>query len=125
MAVVGATGTGKSAFALSLAQALVASGRPAEIVNADAMQLYRGMDIGTAKLPLDQRGGIPHHLFDLWEVTKEASVADYQTIARATILEILSRRQGGRLRAPTLWLRNCGPKIPSLLPLLTRRTPVG
>ena len=91
MAVVGATGTGKSAFALSLAQALIASGRPAEIVNADAMQLYRGMDIGTAKLPLDQRGGIPHHLFDLWEVTKEASVADYQTVARAAILEILSR----------------------------------
>jgi tRNA dimethylallyltransferase len=55
------------------------------------MQLYRGMDIGTAKLPPDQRGGIPHHLFDLWEVTKEASVADYQSIARATILEILSR----------------------------------
>ena len=91
VAVVGATGTGKSAFALSLAQALVESGRPAEIVNADAMQLYRGMDIGTAKLPPDQRGGIPHHLFDLWEVTKEASVADYQSIARATILEILSR----------------------------------
>jgi tRNA dimethylallyltransferase len=91
VAVVGATGTGKSAFALSLAQALIASGRPAEIVNADAMQLYRGMDIGTAKLPLDQRGGIPHHLFDLWEVTKEASVADYQTVARAAILEILSR----------------------------------
>ena len=91
MAVVGATGTGKSAFALSLAQALIESGRPAEIVNADAMQLYRGMDIGTAKLPPDQRGGIPHHLFDLWEVTKEASVADYQSIARATILEILSR----------------------------------
>jgi len=91
VAVVGATGTGKSAFALSLAQALIASGRPAEIVNADAMQLYRGMDIGTAKLPPDQRGGIPHHLFDLWEVTKEASVADYQSIARATILEILSR----------------------------------
>jgi tRNA dimethylallyltransferase len=91
VAVVGATGTGKSAFALSLAQALIESGRPAEIVNADAMQLYRGMDIGTAKLPPDQRGGIPHHLFDLWEVTKEASVADYQSIARATILEILSR----------------------------------
>jgi tRNA dimethylallyltransferase len=91
VAVVGATGTGKSAFALSLAQALIDSGRPAEIVNADAMQLYRGMNIGTAKLPLDQRGGIPHHLFDLWDVTKEASVADYQSIARATILEILSR----------------------------------
>ena len=91
VAVVGATGTGKSAFALSLAQALIDSGRPAEIVNADAMQLYRGMDIGTAKLSRDQRGGIPHHLFDLWEVTKKASVADYQTVARATIREILSR----------------------------------
>ena len=91
VAVVGATGTGKSAFALSLATALIESGHPVEIVNADAMQLYRGMDIGTAKLPVDQRRGIPHHLFDLWEVTKEASVADYQAIARATILEILSR----------------------------------
>ncbi len=91
VAVVGATGTGKSAFAVSLATALIESGRPAEIVNADAMQLYRGMDIGTAKLPADQRRGIPHHLFDLWEVTKEASVADYQAVARATILEILSR----------------------------------
>ena len=91
VAVVGATGTGKSAFALSLATALIESGHPVEIVNADAMQLYRGMDIGTAKLPVDQRRGIPHHLFDLWEVTKAASVADYQAIARATILEILSR----------------------------------
>lgn len=91
VAVVGATGTGKSAFALSLAEALIASGRPVEIVNADAMQLYRGMDIGTAKVPIDQRRGIPHHLFDVWEVTKEASVADYQVVARATILEILSR----------------------------------
>ncbi len=91
MAVVGATGTGKSAFALSLATALIESGRPVEIVNADAMQLYRGMNIGTAKLPVNQRRGIPHHLFDLWEVTKEASVADYQAIARATILDILSR----------------------------------
>lgn len=91
VAVVGATGTGKSAFALSLADALIESGRPVEIVNADAMQLYQGMDIGTAKLAPGQRGGIAHHLFDVWEVTKEASVADYQAIARATILEILSR----------------------------------
>jgi tRNA dimethylallyltransferase len=91
VAVVGATGTGKSALALSLAAALAESGQPVEIVNADAMQLYRGMDIGTAKLPVDQRGGIVHHLLDVWEVTKEASVADYQATARATILEILSR----------------------------------
>lgn len=90
-AVVGATGTGKSAFALSLAERLIASGRPVEIVNADAMQLYKGMDIGTAKLPVAERRGIPHHLFDVWEVTAEASVADYQRMARATILEILSR----------------------------------
>lgn len=90
-AVVGATGTGKSAFALALATTLIESGRPVEIVNADAMQLYRGMDIGTAKLPVYQREGIPHHLFDVWEVTKEASVAEYQAIARATILEVLGR----------------------------------
>ena len=62
--VVGATGTGKTAMSLDLAEALASRGQPAEIVNADAMQLYRGMDIGTAKLPVSERRGIPHHLFD-------------------------------------------------------------
>lgn len=91
MAIVGATGTGKTDFALDIAEGLASRGIPAEVVNADAMQLYRGMDIGTAKVPVSQRRGIPHHLFDVWDVTLEASVADYQRIARATILEILQR----------------------------------
>ncbi len=90
-AVVGATGTGKTALSLDLAEALDARGRPAEIVNADAMQLYRGMDIGTAKLPEDERRGIPHHLFDVLEVTDDAAVAWYQDAARTAIREIHGR----------------------------------
>jgi len=91
VALVGATGTGKSDLALSVARTLGESGVAAEIVNADAMQLYRGMDIGTAKVPEGQRWGIPHHVFDIWEVTREASVADYQSIARAAIRDVQSR----------------------------------
>lgn len=90
-AVVGATGTGKSDLALRLAEALRAQGNPAEIVNADAMQLYRGMDIGTAKLALDERRGIPHHLFDVREVTEDAAVAWYQPLAREAIAGIHAR----------------------------------
>lgn len=90
-AVVGATGTGKTALSLELAEALEASGRPAEIVNADAMQLYRGMDIGTAKLPATQRRGIPHHLFDVLDVTDDAAVAWYQDAARSAIRGIHAR----------------------------------
>ena len=89
--IVGATGTGKSNLSLDVADALVARGRPAEIVNADAMQLYRGMDIGTAKLPEHEWRGIPHHLLDVLEPSQEASVADYQLDARAAIDDILSR----------------------------------
>lgn len=89
--VVGATGTGKSDLSLRLAEALTARGRPAEIVNADAMQLYRGMDIGTAKLSVAERRGIPHHLFDVLEVTDEAAVAAYQEAARSVISEIFHR----------------------------------
>ncbi|OAN34854.1 tRNA (adenosine(37)-N6)-dimethylallyltransferase MiaA [Plantibacter sp. H53] len=91
LAVVGATGTGKSALSLELATALREAGRPAEIVNADAMQFYRGMDIGTAKLPMEERRGIPHHLFDVLDVTEEASVAWYQPTARAVIDELTAR----------------------------------
>ncbi|MGF2948282.1 tRNA (adenosine(37)-N6)-dimethylallyltransferase MiaA [Microbacterium alcoholitolerans] len=90
-AMVGATGTGKSELALDLAQALRTQGNAAEIVNADAMQLYRGMDIGTAKLSVDERRGIPHHLFDVREVTDEAAVAWYQPIARGAIADIHAR----------------------------------
>lgn len=91
IAVVGATGTGKSAFALDLAEAIERTGRRAEVVNADAMQLYRGMDIGTAKLSPAERRGVPHHLLDVLEVTDEASVAEYQQLARARIDEIIAR----------------------------------
>ncbi len=91
VAIVGATGTGKSDLALDLAELLTARGQSVEIVNADASQLYRGMDIGTAKVPLAERRGIPHHLFDVLEVTEDASVARYQTEARAVIDDIESR----------------------------------
>ncbi len=92
-AIVGATGTGKSDLALDLAEALRSVGNPAEIVNADAMQLYRGMDIGTAKLSVAERRGIPHHLLDVREVVDEAAVAWYQPLARAAVERI--HRAGG------------------------------
>ena len=91
IAIIGSTGTGKSELSLGLAERLIARGQPAEIVNADAMQLYRGMDIGTAKLTLAERRGIPHHLLDVLEVTDEATVSNYQTDARAVVTEILAR----------------------------------
>src|SRR5579875_2945965 len=86
VAVVGATATGKSDLAVSLARAL-----GGEVVNADSMQLYRGMDIGTAKLPAAGRQGIPHHLLDIWDVTKTASVAEYQALAVGVIDDIEAR----------------------------------
>ena len=89
--IVGATGTGKSGLSLELADVLRAEGRAVEIVNADAMQLYRGMDIGTAKLPVDERRGIPHHLLDVLDPRDEASVSAYQADTRAAIVGILDR----------------------------------
>lgn len=80
IAIVGPTATGKSDLGVALAQEL-----GAEVVNADSMQLYTGMDIGTAKLALDERQGVPHHLLDVWEPTRTASVAEYQTLARALL----------------------------------------
>jgi tRNA dimethylallyltransferase len=91
IAVVGSTGTGKSELAIRIAEALRQEGGAAEIVNADAMQLYKGMDIGTAKLPISERRGIEHHLVDVLEVTQESTAAEYQKIARAKILEIQAR----------------------------------
>lgn len=90
-AVVGATGTGKSELSLGLAERLAGLGRPAEIVNADAMQLYAGMDIGTAKLSPSERRGIPHHMFDVFEPREEAAVAAYQPMARTVISEVHER----------------------------------
>lgn len=89
--IVGATGTGKTGLSLDLAERLAAVGRPAEIINADAMQLYRGMQIGTAKLPRGERRGIAHHLFDELEVTEEATVAWYQPTVRGKIAEVHAR----------------------------------
>ena len=91
IALVGATGTGKTRLSLELAGALASDGVSAEIVNADAMQLYRGMDIGTAKIAPAERRGIPHHLLDVLDVTEDASVAWYQDRARATIEQIQAR----------------------------------
>lgn len=84
--VVGPTGTGKSELSLRLAEEL-----GGEIVNADALQLYRGMDIGTAKLPPSERRGIPHHLLDVLEITQEASVARFQTAARRAVADVAAR----------------------------------
>ena len=85
VAIVGPTGVGKSDLAIRVARTLGESGTPAEIINADAMQLYAGMDIGTAKVSEPERAGIFHHLLDVWPVSQEASVADYQTLAREAI----------------------------------------
>ena len=84
LAIVGPTGTGKSQLALDVVERLGGQAG-AEIVNADAMQFYRGMDIGTAKLPVAQRRGIPHHQLDVLDVTETATVARYQQAAAADI----------------------------------------
>jgi tRNA dimethylallyltransferase len=89
VAVVGATATGKSDVAVELCLAL-----GGEAVNADSMQVYEGMDVGTAKLAPHERRGVPHHLLDVWPVTRAAAVAEYQQLARAAFTEIASR---GRL----------------------------
>ena len=84
--VVGATAVGKSDLGVALALEL-----GGEVVNTDSMQLYRGMDIGTAKLGVEERGGVPHHLLDVWDVTEAASVAEYQRMAREVIDMLLAR----------------------------------
>jgi tRNA dimethylallyltransferase len=86
IAIVGPTGTGKSRLALAVAEAL-----GGEIVNADAMQLYRGMDIGTAKLPVEQRRGVAHHQLDVLDVTETATVANYQRGAAGDVEAIIAR----------------------------------
>jgi tRNA dimethylallyltransferase len=86
IAVVGPTATGKSDLAVALAQHV-----GGEVINADSMQLYAGMDIGTAKLPVADRGGIEHHLLDIWPISKSAAVAEYQVLARLAIAAIHDR----------------------------------
>jgi tRNA dimethylallyltransferase len=84
--ICGATATGKSDLAVSLAKEI-----DGEVINADSMQLYKGMDIGTAKITVEERQGVPHHLMDLLDVTEDANVAWYQEKAREKITEIHSR----------------------------------
>lgn len=97
IALVGPTATGKSDLALDLAEALDRTDAPAgcgwsvEVINADAMQLYRGMDVGTAKLRPDERRGVPHHLLDVLDVTETATVAAYQRDARAALEAVRAR----------------------------------
>jgi tRNA dimethylallyltransferase len=86
--ICGPTATGKSDLAVEVAQAI-----NGEIINADSMQLYRGMDIGTAKLSLAERGGVPHHLLDILDVSQDASVAHYQSLARNVIDNLRSQNK--------------------------------
>lgn len=89
--VVGPTAAGKSTLAVALAEALVAQGRPTEIVSADSMAVYRGMDIGTAKPSPAERAAVPHHLVDVLDIADEATVAQFQTLARDAVSACRSR----------------------------------
>jgi tRNA dimethylallyltransferase len=89
--ILGPTAAGKSAFALALARRLRESGGAAEIVNADSMAVYRGMDIGTAKPTPAERAEVPHHLIDIMDLGETASVAEFQRLARAAIADIQGR----------------------------------
>jgi len=91
VAIVGPTGTGKSDLGIALAEHLISTGCPAEIINTDAMQFYRGMDIGTAKLPLEERHGIKHHLIGHLAITDESTAAEYQKVARPLIEDLQAR----------------------------------
>ena len=102
--ICGATATGKSDLAIALAQKL-----GGEIINADSMQVYQGMDIGTAKVPLDERGGIPHHLLDIYPVNQDMTVARYQELARAKVDQL--RADG----IPTIVVGGTGLYIKSIL----------
>ncbi len=102
--IVGATATGKSDLAIKVAQKL-----QGEVVNADSMQLYKGMDVGTAKLSKNERQGIEHHLIDILEVTEDSSAAQYQALARAKIDELLLKR------IPTIVVGGTGLYVKSIL----------
>jgi tRNA dimethylallyltransferase len=89
--LIGPTASGKSSLAVRLAQQLKHQGWPAEIVNADSMLVYRGMDIGTAKPTSAERAGVPHHLIDIFDLTRTASVAEFQQLARDAIADCRAR----------------------------------
>ena len=89
LAILGPTASGKSALAVAVAQRI---DEPAEIVSTDSMQIYRGMDIGTATPTSEEQGSVPHHLLDVWDPTHAVSVAEFQQAARAAIVDIRERR---------------------------------
>jgi tRNA dimethylallyltransferase len=119
VAVVGATASGKSPLAVEVALALTG-----EVVNADAFQLYRGMDVGTAKPTATERRGVPHHLFDVLDVTQEASVAEYQRAAAAVLDDLADRgRRAVLVGGSGLYLRAVldGLEIPPTDPAVRAR----
>ena len=120
VAVVGATASGKSGLSLDLAERL-----GGEVVNTDAMQLYRGMDVGTAKLPVAERRGVPHHLLDLLEVTEPATVAHFQELARGPIGELRAARAGAGAGRRLGALHPGGARPSSSSPAPTRRCAPG
>lgn len=91
LCIVGPTGSGKSGLAINIALELAKSGVKAEIVNADSMQFYRGMDIGTAKVPLAERAGIEHHMLDWLDIEEENTAARYQVEARKVITDLIEQ----------------------------------
>ena len=91
LCIVGPTGSGKSGLAINVALELAKSGIKAEIVNADSMQFYRGMDIGTAKVPVSERAGIEHHMLDWLEIAEENTAARYQVEARKVITDLIEQ----------------------------------
>ena len=91
LCIVGPTGSGKSGLAINVALELAKSGIKAEIVNADSMQFYRGMDIGTAKVPVAERAGIEHHMLDWLDISEENTAARYQVEARKVISDLIEQ----------------------------------
>ena len=96
--LVGPTASGKTGLSVALARAYATAGRPAEVVNADSMLVYRGMDIGTAKPDAVERTGVVHHLLDVLDVTQTATVAEFQALARATVEDCRTRGWPGSIR---------------------------
>ncbi|GAA3599669.1 tRNA (adenosine(37)-N6)-dimethylallyltransferase MiaA [Kribbella ginsengisoli] len=92
VAVVGPTAAGKSDLSVALCKQLPDESGTGEVVNADAMQVYRGMDVGTAKITVAERSGVPHHLLDILDVTQTATVAEFQQLARSAIDDCLRRQ---------------------------------
>ena len=116
VAVVGPTAAGKSDLSVALCKRL-----GGEVVNADAMQVYRGMDIGTAKISTTERDGVPHHLLDILDVTETATVAEFQQLARAAIDDCVTRERG---TGPGRRIRAVHPRDPRRLRLPGHRRDV-